>query len=147
MEGGRLNLGRTRDICSETSSQEERDWEEGARQINECEYLYIDSVRELEELTLELIVTEAKVQAQILVPRDESPVEQLRLGARPIEKGFNMSVFQIDLRPKAHGLLHGTQRIVRQVSRITRTVCRQTVPSFLLVAPAGVHKEDDLCVR
>lgn len=37
-------------MCSETSSQEERDWEEGARQINECEYLYIDSVRELEEL-------------------------------------------------------------------------------------------------
>ena len=64
-------------MCSETSSQEELDWEEGARQINECENLYIDSVRELEERTLELIVTEAKVQAQILVPRDESPVERL----------------------------------------------------------------------
>jgi hypothetical protein len=25
-------------MCSETSSREELDWEEGAREINECEY-------------------------------------------------------------------------------------------------------------
>ena len=71
-------------MCSETSSQDELDWEEGARQINECENLYIDSVRELEERTLELIVTEAKVQAQILVPRDESPVERLEANGVPV---------------------------------------------------------------
>ena len=71
------------------------EWEEGARQINEREYLYIDSIRELEELTLELIVTEAKLQAQILVPRDESPVEQLRLGARPIERDVTCRSFRL----------------------------------------------------
>ena len=72
-------------MCSEELPQMELGWEDGARRINECEYLYIDSVRELEELTLDLIVTETKVQARILVPRDQSPVEQLRLGATPIE--------------------------------------------------------------
>jgi len=72
-------------MCSEELPQMELEWEDDARRINECEYLYIDSVRELEELTLDLIVTETKVQARILVPRDESPVEQLRLGATPIE--------------------------------------------------------------
>lgn len=82
-------------MCSEELPQVELEWEDGARQINECEYLYIDSVRELEELTIELIVTEAKVQAQILVPRDESPVEQLRLGARPIERDATCRSFRL----------------------------------------------------
>jgi hypothetical protein len=82
-------------MCSETSSREELDWEEGAREINECEYLYVDSIRELAELTLELIMTEAKVQAEILVPRDESPVEQLRLGARPIERDATCRSFRL----------------------------------------------------
>jgi hypothetical protein len=73
----------------------ELQWEEGARQINECEYLFIDSVRELEELTLELIVTEAKLQAQILVPRDEGPIEQLRSGGQPIERDLTCRSFQV----------------------------------------------------
>ena len=34
-------------MCSEELSKAELDWEEGARQINEREYLYIDSIREL----------------------------------------------------------------------------------------------------
>jgi hypothetical protein len=82
-------------MCSDELSNAGLDWEEGARQINECEYLYVDSIRELEELTPELIVTEAKLQAQILVPRDESPVEQLRLGARPIESDVTCRSFRL----------------------------------------------------
>ena len=82
-------------MCSEEVPQVETRWEDGARRINECEYLYIDSIRELEELTLEVIVTEAKLQAQILVPRDESPVEQLRLGGRPIERDGTCRSFRL----------------------------------------------------
>ena len=48
------------------------EWEEGADQINECEYLFAHSIREIEELTLELTLTEAKAQAQALEPRTES---------------------------------------------------------------------------
>ena len=73
----------------------EVEWEDGARQINGCEYLFIDSIRELEELTLELIVTEAKVQARSLVPRDQSPLEQLRLGAKPIERDVTCRSFRL----------------------------------------------------
>jgi hypothetical protein len=80
---------------SEELSQVELEWQEGARQINECEYLYLDSIRELEELAPELIVTEAKPQAQILVPRDESAVEQLRLGGRPIESDVTCRSFRL----------------------------------------------------
>jgi hypothetical protein len=82
-------------MCSQELSEVELEWEQGARQINECEYLYIDSIRELEELMPELIVTEAKLQAQILVPRDESPVEQLRLGSSPIEGDVTCRSFRL----------------------------------------------------
>jgi hypothetical protein len=71
------------------------EWEEGARQINECEYLFVDSIRESEELTLELTVREAKPQAQILVPRDGSTFEQLRVGGRPIETDLTCRLFQL----------------------------------------------------
>jgi hypothetical protein len=70
-------------------------WEDGANQINECEYLFVDGIRELEELALELVVTEAKVQAEVLVPRDESPVEQLRSGAHPIERDGTCRSFRL----------------------------------------------------
>ena len=80
---------------SEELAQLEPQWEDGARQINECDYLFIDSIRELEELTLELIVTEAKPQAQIFVARDESPVEQLKFGAKPIESDVTCRSFRL----------------------------------------------------
>ena len=73
----------------------ELDWEEGARQINDCEYLFAVGIREIEELTLELIITEAKAQNEILVPRDESPLEQLRVGGRPIEPDGTCRRFRI----------------------------------------------------
>lgn len=71
------------------------EWEDGARQINECDYLFADSIRELEELTLELIVKEAKVQAQIVLPRDGSAVEQLLARAKPIERDATCRSFRL----------------------------------------------------
>ncbi len=47
-------------MCPEELAQVELDWEDGARQINECECLFIDSIRELEELTLDLVVIESR---------------------------------------------------------------------------------------
>jgi hypothetical protein len=82
-------------MCSEELAQVELEWEDGARQINDCEYLYIDSIRELEELTLGLVVAEAKLQAQILVPRDKRPVEQMRLGAKSIERDVTCRRFRL----------------------------------------------------
>jgi hypothetical protein len=71
------------------------EWEEGTRQINECGYLFVDSIREPEELTLELTVTEAKPQAQILVPRNESAFEELLVGGRPIERDLSCRLFRL----------------------------------------------------
>jgi hypothetical protein len=68
-------------MCSEELAQVELEWEDGARQINDCEYLYIDSIREL--------------QAQILVPRDKRPVEQMRLGAKSIERDVTCRRFRL----------------------------------------------------
>jgi hypothetical protein len=71
------------------------DWEEGARQINDCEYLYVHSIHEIEELTLEVTVTEAKPQTPILVPRGEGVVDQLLVGGRPIETDGTCRVFRL----------------------------------------------------
>jgi hypothetical protein len=70
-------------------------WEDGSRQINECNYLFFDSIREIDELTLELIVTEGKLQDEILVPRNDTPVEQLRLRAKPIERDVTCRSFRL----------------------------------------------------
>jgi hypothetical protein len=71
------------------------EWKEGARQINECEYLFVESVRESEALTLELTVTEAKPQAQIFIPRDGGVSEELRVGGRPIETDLSCRMFRL----------------------------------------------------
>src|ERR1017187_2748547 len=73
----------------------EVEWEEGARQINECEYLFVHGIREIEELTLELTVTEAKPQAQILGPRDGSAFEQLLVGSWPIQTDATCRFFKL----------------------------------------------------
>jgi len=71
------------------------EWEKGAGEINECEYLFVHSIREIEELTLELTITEAKLQAPILALRDGSAVEQLRVGGRPIETDETCRFFRL----------------------------------------------------
>jgi hypothetical protein len=71
------------------------EFSEGARELNECENLYADSIREIEELTLELVVTEAKPQAPILAPRAEGPIEALLIGGRPIESDATCRSFRL----------------------------------------------------
>jgi hypothetical protein len=70
-------------------------WDEAARQMNDCEYLLARSIREIEELTLEVFITEAKAQAEILVPRDSTQFEQLRVGSRPIEPDSTCRIFRL----------------------------------------------------
>lgn len=71
------------------------DWKEGVQQIDECEYLFVESVRESEELTLELTVAEAKPQGPVLISRDGTALEELRAGGRPIEKDSTCRLFQL----------------------------------------------------
>lgn len=73
----------------------EVEWEKGASQINECGYLFADSIREIEELTLELLVSEAKPQAEIPVPENGSALERLRAGGRPIETDATCRRFRL----------------------------------------------------
>jgi hypothetical protein len=70
-------------------------WEEGVSQINEREYLFVDSIREVEELTLELTVTEAKPQAKPPVLKAEPWLEQLLADGRPIERDVTCRVFRL----------------------------------------------------
>ena len=71
------------------------EWSEGARELNDCDNLFARGIREIEELTLELILAEAKPQAQILSPRGEGPVEALLVGGRPIESDATCRSFRL----------------------------------------------------
>jgi hypothetical protein len=70
-------------------------WEEGARLINECTYLFATDLREIEELTLGLTIVEAKAQAPISTPEDTGPLASLRIGSRPIEEDETCRLFQL----------------------------------------------------
>jgi hypothetical protein len=66
-----------------------------AEQIDECHALFVTHFRELEELTLELLISEAKPQAPILVPRSDSAVDRMMVGARPIEWDETCRMFRV----------------------------------------------------
>jgi hypothetical protein len=82
-------------VTIDPTSLEEVDWELGARQIDDCEYLFIRGVEEIGELTLAVQVHEAKAQA----PRTEAlglrPWENLLTKSRPIEVDESCRVFQL----------------------------------------------------
>lgn len=63
--------------------------------MDDCQYLYVDRTREIDELTLEVIISEAKAQAPILEPRDDTEFEKLTVGARPIETDQTCRVFRL----------------------------------------------------
>lgn len=70
-------------------------WEEGARLINECTYLFATDVREIEELTLGLTIVEAKAQVPISTTEDTDPSASLKIGGRPIEEDETCRLFQL----------------------------------------------------
>jgi hypothetical protein len=70
-------------------------WEEGARLINQCEYLFTTEIRETEGATLGLTIVEAKAQVPISTLEDSSPLATLKLGGRPIEQDDTCRVFQL----------------------------------------------------
>ena len=71
------------------------EWTEGARRIDDCEYLFVEEIGETEELTLELIVVEAKAQALITIAKDDSVLERLKVGGRPIEPDSSCRSFRL----------------------------------------------------
>lgn len=66
---------------------------DGEHKLNDCEYLFVTSVREIEELTLEILVSEAKAQAPILVAKNDSEVERLKVGSRPVHPDSTCRTF------------------------------------------------------
>ena len=70
-------------------------WEEGARLINECDYLFATDVREIEELTLRLTIVEAKPQAPLETSVAAGPLASLMAGGRPIEEDETCTHFKL----------------------------------------------------
>lgn len=70
-------------------------WQEGARQIDDCTYLFVENIGEIEELTLGLVVVEARVQNRAYSPVDDSPLEKIKAGAKPIETDSSCRVFEL----------------------------------------------------
>lgn len=70
-------------------------WEEGARLINDCTYLYAKEIREIQELTLGLIIVEAKAQAPVSATEEAGPLAFLKIGGRPIEEDEMCRLFQL----------------------------------------------------
>ena len=81
-------------MISETLVTVEGPWEDGAKQIDDCQYLFAVDVRELEELTLRLTLVEAKAQAP-LTSEDDSVYGVLSDGARPIRQDSTCRIFEI----------------------------------------------------
>jgi hypothetical protein len=82
-------------LISRTGEIVEVPWQEGARLIDECTYLFATEVRELEELTLGLTLVEAKAQAPITTAEDTGPLADLKLGGRPIEQDETCRIFEL----------------------------------------------------
>ena len=78
----------------------EVDWEDGARQLDDCDYLFALSIREIEELTLEVMLTEANAQEPVTKVRDDSPFENLLIGARPIARDPSCRLFRLTFGQK-----------------------------------------------
>jgi hypothetical protein len=75
---------------------QEVDWTEGARSIDECPYLFVEQIGESEAaLRLDVLIVEAKPQAPITAAKDDSPVERLKLGGRPIEPDATCRFFRL----------------------------------------------------
>lgn len=73
----------------------EVNWEEGARQIDDCAYLFAENISEIEELTLGLVVVEGKVQNRAYQPVDDTALEKIKAGSKPIESDPTCRVFEL----------------------------------------------------
>lgn len=82
-------------MIPETVEMVDIPWQEGARLIDDCTYLFAVHVRELEELTLGLTIVEAKAQAPIAATEDTGPLAFIKLGGSPIEQDDTCRVFEI----------------------------------------------------
>ena len=70
-------------------------FEDAKAQIDRCHSLFVDSIKEIGELTLEVVFTEAKLQPVITTPRSDSPIAPLEVGCRPVERDSTCWSFRI----------------------------------------------------
>lgn len=70
-------------------------WQDGAQQIDDCQYLFATSISEIEELTLGLVIVEAKAQDRPYVRVDDSELEKLKASGWPVEPDSTCRVFEV----------------------------------------------------
>jgi hypothetical protein len=70
-------------------------WTVAAGEINDCENLLVEAIGEREELTLAVVLTEAKPQTPITSFSSEDPLGELRLGGRPIQPDDTCRRFEL----------------------------------------------------
>jgi hypothetical protein len=73
----------------------EMNWQDGAQQIDDCQYLFATSISEIGELTLGLVIAEAKAQDRAHIPMNDSELEILKANAKPIEPDPTCRVFEV----------------------------------------------------
>lgn len=74
-------------------------WQEGAHHMDGCAYLFATEIREIEELTLGLTITEARPQASITTVDEQDTLGFLKIGGRPIQEDETCRVFQVVFDP------------------------------------------------
>lgn len=70
-------------------------WQEGARHMNDCTYLFAVDIRELDSLTLSLRIVEAKPQAPIVHADENDAIGFLKLGGRPVQEDDTCRQFHL----------------------------------------------------
>jgi hypothetical protein len=75
----------------------EVEWEEGARQLNECANLYAREIRPIQQLALGLIVNEAKAQPETVAPPQGAPavIAEILRDCKPIKEDPTCRVFEL----------------------------------------------------
>ena len=74
---------------------EELLWQDGARAIDACSYFYAKDIQEIEELTLQVTIAEAKAQASLIEDEVSGPLAFLKIGGNPIEVDETCRTFQL----------------------------------------------------
>lgn len=124
----------------------ELEWDEGARQINDCEYLFVQSIREIEELTLEVVLIQAKPQTVMPTPHGDSPTEAILAGSRPIESDATCGVYRLIFSRRhmvSYSVLNESYGVPSEAGeKFTGKLLR-----IFSQSPVGIHKASNLRVR
>jgi hypothetical protein len=119
-------------------------WQEGARVMDDCAYLFATDVRELEELTLGLTIVEAKLQAPIASTDESDPLGLLKIGARPIQEDQTCRIFHV-VFDRNHLISYTVlNESYGKYPEPPEAFTGKTLPTLLSVSLTRFHRTDDL---